>query len=1724
MMKRRHGLFLTLAVLLAATTVWAGEQPVKVGLVVGLRGKASAQLPGQTRRTLALKGEVYKGDVIKTKSKGKLQIMFDDNTTITVGPRAKLTIDEFVYKPGDKNSKCEVSLSQGVFKALGGAISKVAPDNVKVKTPPATIGIRGTLGMGHVLPDLTRVVFVAGTAVSVTNDKGQEVLESEPGLGNRTRLGEAPGRPYIFSPQELFALSVTVDLSSEFIGRGIQLPPVAGEEGEGELPPPAAMPKGRRQARRPAGDQGDQDEGDLTQESEEQKAEVNQLVVDDEQKPNDEPEGSGAARTTRIIEVDGQLKAVPWPPTLTDIYTDPPDYNPDPLPATTSDGGGGDGGGGDDGGGTTPTLVGTETQFGVAPLAYNGHGATIGGFEDSDTARAATPYTRKWTGMADISSTESTNVAGTTTDVAVTRIGTVQTVDVYDDGSRTVTASEYKAQVQINLDRTQFNNDAGTASETTVLAMPLTNYDPSAAAYSGSYAVGDTAVDIAFDGATVPGHLDYWYDNRGELILYNVERDSAMGAFTAGGVTYSDYEYGLLGWTGTLSAGTDLPSSGLYIYGDTAAGAQQLSSYQMVEHWFENDKVDLADEGLKATVNFGNRKLIGFAYDEEMVANQAPQVFFGTLDANGGFAGRTVSRFTTEDGSLASRYSSNQLWGNFYGTDAQGMAFDTYGMGRLPGTTTEFDWKFAGGAYQRTDQGAAPAGATGSRSLSGYLVGWDIDVRNGATPGQSRLTYNSKADGANAGLQLDVNLDTGRVSGWAKTPNMANVGTGQTGLDVTIGSASSDDYSAVLSPGFWVATAPSATWTADPFGANQAANQDGTLPNYWVPDTGSFWSTSSDTPPVLYGVWAGGYIDSAAGNVERAFLDLHSHWVAGVRNSTVPTGVKATYTGMARGSYHNLSGTIDSLSGTSSLEISFQSSTVVGSINLTGTLGSHALAVEGTVSNNQWQGTVTSWTHGGSANPPTASAFNGMCYGSDVDGGGGASLADVPEAIGGNYVATYTGWGAISGIYTGTSPAVIADAGPQPFTTTELLSFSAPFDSSGTTWGGFDDRDAGRTSTPYTKKWSGAADLSSTSTVDVAGTPTAVTNTHIGRYQKVQDDGYGNKTILGETYTFKADVNLVREQYNLDAGTGTETLQVAMDMPNYAPGSYTGNYVSEAASGQDVLIDGQSVPVHTRLHYDNNGEFLYYQLYRDSATDGAFSTSSASYTDHSYGLAGYTGTLAPAGSWPSTGVYTYGDTAAGQTSHSAALRTDLFTDSMAVRAWGEGTQATVDFGNKRIIGSIWSANGKQPTIDFFGTVNTDGSVSGRTLNTYEVNTGDGTLYTQYGSVGAWNMNGHLYGASAQGLGWTASGQAVANAGSTGGALTYSTVGGGYKRTDITPGTSATGTETWSGFFVGLDQDVSNNATKDPTKVAFSQDVDGTSGVQLTVDHDTGRLSGTFKGASTKDTGAPQTQIDLGVGCPTTDEGSAVVGSDTGVAVVAVIKSNLLTDFRTDPFGSPTSHPISPLAPGYLKTAPTSEQNPDTAAYVTWGRWGTGYVDTVTGRDHAFLQDYSYWVAGSRTTWSGSNPYVKATYEGTARASWLPVDATQPVALSGTSNMAVDFYHQSVEGTINLSGGGSTHELACRATGMTNGAWSGGQVNGWRVNGGSSDMNLNYSTFNGASYGPWVDGGGGGLVQDVPAAVAGGYSAHHNSKGQITGIFDGKAVSAETPPSSPPHYY
>jgi hypothetical protein len=170
-----------------------------IGAVSRIQGDANGTRGGATR-ALGLNAPVFLNEVVSTGEGARLEVTFADDTRVTVGEKAKLTLDTFVFDPAAGNGTIKFGVT-GALRFVSGKLTKLASSDVSVTTGVATLGIRGTEFWGGPIDDQALGVFLVTGVVSVSNAAGEQIL-SRPGQGtNIATPGSAPG-PVTFWPQD----------------------------------------------------------------------------------------------------------------------------------------------------------------------------------------------------------------------------------------------------------------------------------------------------------------------------------------------------------------------------------------------------------------------------------------------------------------------------------------------------------------------------------------------------------------------------------------------------------------------------------------------------------------------------------------------------------------------------------------------------------------------------------------------------------------------------------------------------------------------------------------------------------------------------------------------------------------------------------------------------------------------------------------------------------------------------------------------------------------------------------------------------------------------------------------------------------------------------------------------------------------------------------------------------------------------------------------------------------------------------------------------------------------------------------------------------------------------------------------------------------------------------------------------------------------------------------
>lgn len=144
-----------------------------------------------TTRSLAKGDGIFAGDRVDTAENGRVQMRFTDGGLVSLMPNTTFSVDAYLHgDDADEANNLVFGMLKGGLRTVTGAIGKVKHDQYELKTPVATLGIRGTEYVAVLRPANTLRVHVGRGKVVITNDHGS--LEVPEGRNAVVTLGSAP--------------------------------------------------------------------------------------------------------------------------------------------------------------------------------------------------------------------------------------------------------------------------------------------------------------------------------------------------------------------------------------------------------------------------------------------------------------------------------------------------------------------------------------------------------------------------------------------------------------------------------------------------------------------------------------------------------------------------------------------------------------------------------------------------------------------------------------------------------------------------------------------------------------------------------------------------------------------------------------------------------------------------------------------------------------------------------------------------------------------------------------------------------------------------------------------------------------------------------------------------------------------------------------------------------------------------------------------------------------------------------------------------------------------------------------------------------------------------------------------------------------------------------------------------------------------------------------------
>jgi len=134
-----------LAILVSTIVPVSAQQPTATpaGHIKVVTG--AAFLVRQNQSLPAKAGDaVFATDTLRTNADGAIGVTLMDDTRISLGPNSEVRLERYVFAPAEGGLGMVLHFVRGVAAYVSGRMAKLAPDAIRLETPAAIVGVRGT--------------------------------------------------------------------------------------------------------------------------------------------------------------------------------------------------------------------------------------------------------------------------------------------------------------------------------------------------------------------------------------------------------------------------------------------------------------------------------------------------------------------------------------------------------------------------------------------------------------------------------------------------------------------------------------------------------------------------------------------------------------------------------------------------------------------------------------------------------------------------------------------------------------------------------------------------------------------------------------------------------------------------------------------------------------------------------------------------------------------------------------------------------------------------------------------------------------------------------------------------------------------------------------------------------------------------------------------------------------------------------------------------------------------------------------------------------------------------------------------------------------------------------------------------------------------------------------------------------------------------------------------
>ena len=142
-LRRSAGILAAFVISMAAASPAFAQVQSAAGRIKVVSGSAFVVRGGQALAARA--GDaVFASDSLRTGEGGTVGVSLKDDTRLSLGPNSEVRLERYVYEPGNGGVGMVLKFVRGVAAYVSGRMARLAPDSIRLETPAAIVGVRGT--------------------------------------------------------------------------------------------------------------------------------------------------------------------------------------------------------------------------------------------------------------------------------------------------------------------------------------------------------------------------------------------------------------------------------------------------------------------------------------------------------------------------------------------------------------------------------------------------------------------------------------------------------------------------------------------------------------------------------------------------------------------------------------------------------------------------------------------------------------------------------------------------------------------------------------------------------------------------------------------------------------------------------------------------------------------------------------------------------------------------------------------------------------------------------------------------------------------------------------------------------------------------------------------------------------------------------------------------------------------------------------------------------------------------------------------------------------------------------------------------------------------------------------------------------------------------------------------------------------------------------------------